>query len=178
MEKNKMVSVTYELRLSDKNGEVVEVSSKENPLTFPYGVGMLLPKFEIALSDKQIGDTFEIAISANDGYGQVVNEKIVNLPKTVFLIDGNYDYNVLKVGSSLQMMSGDGDVMTGKIKSFDDNEVIMDFNHPLAGKDLYFIGEVVDIRDATDEELAPTCGCGHDCECEDECGDDCKCSNE
>jgi FKBP-type peptidyl-prolyl cis-trans isomerase SlyD len=175
MEKNKMVSVTYELRLGDKNGEVVEVSDKDHPLTFPYGTGMLLPAFENALADKEIGDSFEIGILAEEGYGQVINDMVVNLPKTVFLIDGKYDYNILKVDSSLQMMSVDGNVMVGKIVSFDDNEVIMDFNHPLAGKDLYFIGEVIDIRDATEEELASPHIEEH---CDGECGDNCECNDE
>lgn len=164
MEKNKMVTVAYELRLGDKNGKIVDVATKEDPLTFPYGAGMLLPAFENAIADKQIGDFFEIGMLAKDGYGFVNNDMIVNIPINAFLVEGKIDNEILKVGNILPMMSGDGNVMNGNVKSIESDHVIMDFNHPLAGNDLYFTGEIVDIRDATDEELNHSCG--------DDCGDE------
>lgn len=165
MEENKMVSVTYELRLGDKNGEVIEIAGKDEPLTFPYGVGMLLPSFENAISDKKVGDAFEVGILAKDGYGLVNNEMVVNIPIDAFLVEGKIDNEMLKVGNVLPMMSNGGDVMSGTVKIVTDSNVTMDFNHPLAGKDLYFTGEVIEIRDATEKELS-----GHSCG--DNCGDE------
>lgn len=173
MKENKMVSVTYELRLSGKNGEVVETSGKDNPLTFPYGAGMLLPAFENALTDKNVGDAFEIEILSNEGYGQINNDMIVNIPISAFMVEGKIDTEMLKVGNVLPMMSGDGQVLNGNVKLVETDNVTMDFNHPLAGKDLYFTGEVIDIRDMTEEELKHSCGeegCCGDESC-DGCGE-------
>ena len=69
--KDKMVSVTYELKLDGKDGEVFEKAGKDSPLVFLYGSGMMLPAFEIGLSNKNINDTFEISIAAADAYGEV-----------------------------------------------------------------------------------------------------------
>lgn len=170
IEKNKMVSVTYELREGDKNGNVVEVADKENPLAFPFGLNLLLPSFEAALLGKETGDVFEVGMSATDGYGEINDFMIVDIPKDVFMVDGELDTNMIAVGNRLPMMSDDGNVMNGLVTTIKDAVVVMDFNHPLAGKALYFTGEVIDVRDSTDEELKECCGpegcggCGDDCE--------------
>ena len=177
VEKNKMVSVTYELRTGNKNGEIVETADKTKPLKFPYGENMLLPLFEAELLDKEVGDTFEIEIDAANGYGVVNDYMIVDIPKTVFMVDGVID-NLVIVGNRLPMMT-DGYSINGSVVSIDDTNVKMDFNHPLAGKDLYFKGEIVDVRDLTDAELhgdyGNTCKCNDDCDCDEDCGDDCEC---
>lgn len=153
MEKNKMVSVTYKLRFGDKDGEVVETADKNSPLTFPYGAGLLLPAFENALSDKNVGDTFEIGMTAENGYGEINSQMIIDMPKSTFVVDGEIDDEMLKVGNTLPMMSNDGNMIPGVVVSISDDIVVMDFNHPLAGKDLYFTGEVIEIRDMTEDEL-------------------------
>ena len=147
-----MVSVIYKLRFGDKDGEVVETADKNSPLTFPYGAGLLLPAFENALSDKNVGDTFEIGMTAENGYGEINSQNIINIPKSTFMIDGKIDDEMLKIGNTLPMMSGDN-VVTGVVVTISDDIVVMDFNHPLAGKDLYFTGEVIEIRDMTEDEL-------------------------
>lgn len=153
IEKNKMVSVIYELKLNDKNGETVEVAGKENPLQFVYGADLLLPSFEKALTDKKVGDKFEIEISSENGYGSVNDYMIVNIPKKVFEVNGAFDEKMVTAGNILPMMSETGEQLNGLVKAVTEDNVEMDFNHPLAGKDLYFIGEVVGVRDATEEEL-------------------------
>ena len=169
IEKNKMVSVTYELRTGGKDGEMVEVADKSNPLTFTFGTNMLLPKFEETLSEKEIGDSYEVEITPMDAYGEILEYLVTNIPKNVFMVDGKVDEEMLAVGNMLPMMSGDGNQMYGRVVSVDDEEVIMDFNHPLAGEYLHFTGEVLDIRDATEEELKSCCESGEDCEgCEND----------
>jgi FKBP-type peptidyl-prolyl cis-trans isomerase SlyD len=184
--KDKMVSVTYELKLDGKDGDVFETAGKENPLTFLFGSGMMLPAFESGLADKNGGDTFEISIAAADAYGEINEEAIVDLPKNIFMVDGKVDEELITPGNSVPMMSTSGQRMDGVVISVTENTVQMDFNHALAGEDLYFTGEVLEVRDATEEELSAAynvgCGCGSSCG--SGCGDggcdteECGCSDE
>ena len=174
--KDKMVSVTYELKLDGKEGDVFEKAGKDSPLIFLYGSGMMLPAFENGLAEKKASDTFEIFIAAADAYGEVNEEAIVELPKSIFMVDGKIDEQLITPGNSVPMMSTSGQRMEGLVVSVDDNTVQMDFNHPLAGEDLHFTGEILDVRDATDEELnaaySSSCGCGSGGGCGDSgCGD-------
>ena len=164
--KDKMVSVTYNLRLDGKDGDIFETAEKENPLVFLCGAGMMLPAFENGLMNKKAGDSFEIEIPAIDGYGEENEDAIVNLPKHIFQVNGKFDEELITPGNSVPMMSSNGQRMEGIVISVEDEIVKMDFNHPLAGEDLYFTGEVVDVRDATEEELNSAysaAGCGGGC---------------
>ncbi len=172
IEKNKIVSVTYELKELHSDN-VIEVSDKSNPLIFPYGLNMLLPAFESALYNKETGDVFEIEMDVENAYGKVNDFMIVNIPKNVFMVDGQLDTEMIKVGNRLPMMSQDGNMMNGLVSSIGENEIVMNFNHPLAGKGLHFIGEIIEVRDATEEELAEINGEGCGEGCGDDCGDNC-----
>jgi len=190
-EKNKVVSIVYELRTGSKEGEVVESLNNENPLTFLFGTGGLLPKFEENLSGLTSGDSFEFELGLEDAYGPVVENAIVHVPQTVFEVDGKIDESLLQVGNMVPMMDSEGRRLNGKIIAIEGDAVKMDFNHPMAGNDLYFKGQVTDVRSATDEELnhghvhgaaAGGCGCGgsESGECNsDNCEDDnCKSDGE
>lgn len=172
VEKNKMVSVIYELKLNDKNGKTVEIASKESPLEFIYGNELLLPAFENELTDKKVGDKFEISITSNEGYGPVNDYMVVNIPKSVFEINGQFDSQMVAEGNRLPMMTQDGNMLDGLVKEISNDIVTMDFNHPLAGKDLYFEGEIIAIRDATEDELNSEYEGCNDEGCDDECCDD------
>jgi FKBP-type peptidyl-prolyl cis-trans isomerase SlyD len=175
--KDKMVSVTYELKLDGKDGDIFEKAGKDSPLIFLYGSGMMLPAFEGGLSDKNSGDAFEISIRAEDAYGEVNEEAIVDLPKNIFMVEGKIDEELITPGNSVPMMSTSGQRMEGLVVSVSDDTVQMDFNHPLAGEDLHFTGEILEVRDATPEELSAAystggCGCGSGGGCSDgSCGD-------
>ncbi len=186
--KDKMVSVTYELKLDGKEGEVFEKAGHDSPLVFLYGSGMMLPAFENALLNKKANDTFEISIPAVDAYGEVNEEAIVDLPKHIFMVDGKVDEELIAPGNSVPMMSTSGQRMEGLVVSVDETSVQMDFNHPLAGEDLHFTGEVLEVRDATPEELSVMfsgggCGCGSGGGCGSgqkeggSCGSGCGCSD-
>jgi FKBP-type peptidyl-prolyl cis-trans isomerase SlyD len=166
-EKNNVVSIVYELRSGSKEGDIVEALTPENPLTFLYGTGGLLPKFEENLSGLTSGDNFEFLLNSEDAYGPVVESAVVNVPKSIFMVDGKIDENLLKLGNMVPMMDAEGRRMNGKILSIDEEAVQMDFNHPMAGNDLFFKGQVTEVREATEEELshghthaAGGCGCG------------------
>jgi FKBP-type peptidyl-prolyl cis-trans isomerase SlyD len=162
--KDKMVSVSYELKLDGKDGDVFEKAGKDSPLIFLYGSGMMLAAFESALLNKNANDNFEISIPAAEAYGEVNEEAIVDLPKHIFMVDGKIDEQLITPGNSVPMMSTSGQRMEGIVVSVDENTVQMDFNHPLAGEDLYFTGEILEVRDATPEEMSSVysmgCGCG------------------
>lgn len=186
-EKNNVVSIVYELRSGSKEGEVVESLNNENPLTFLFGTGGLLPKFEENLSGLTNGDGFEFLLGLEDAYGPVVENAIVQVPQTVFEVEGEIDESMMKVGNTIPMMDAEGRRMNGIVIAIEEDAVKMDFNHPMAGNDLHFKGQVTDVRNATDEELthghvhaAGGCGCGgnESGECNDGNCDDDSCKSE
>ena len=138
---------------------------------------MLLPKFEEAVMGKEPGESVSFTLEAKDGYGEVIPEAIVELPKSVFMMDGKVADEILFVGSQIPMATAEGQHMMGVVKEVKEDSVMMDFNHPMAGKTLNFDVTVVDVRDTTPEDLAQLtgggCGCG-DCG-GGECGEGCDC---
>ena len=158
------------------DGRVKDQATEENPLEFIYGLGYLLPKFEEYLLGKTVGDTFEFVLSPAEGYGVYDKQAVIELPKSIFEIDGKIQEQLLVVGQVIPMMNQAGGVIPGKVVAVADNSVTMDFNHELAGKELHFTGKVTGIRDATDKELEEGLhgerACTHDCSsCGGGCGD-------
>lgn len=173
-----MVTLTYDLRVDDENGEVVEQATEAQPLQFLYGAGAMLPKFESQLAGLREGEPFTIKLSKNDAYGDVNEDAVVELPKHVFLVGGKFDDELVKIGNTVPMMSSNGQRLNGLVLEVNDDVVTMDFNHPLAGEDLFFAGKVMAVREASDEEVAQIlsgsgggCGCGSG-GCGSGCGDD------
>lgn len=153
---NRMV-VTLNYRLTvDENGQETEVekTSVENPFVFLFGSGQLLPDFEMNLAGKAAGSNFDFLISAENGYGLSDAQNIVPVPISVFAgSDGKPDPGLLVVGNTVPMSDNAGNRYEGKIKEVNDDNVVMDFNHPLADRTLHFTGEVINVRLATLEEL-------------------------
>ncbi len=165
--RNSMVTLTYDLRVEDENGEVVEQATEAQPLEFLYGAGVMLPKFESKLAGLREGEPFTILLNKNDAYGDVNDEAVVELPRSVFLVDGKFDDELIQVGNAVPMMSSNGQRLNGLVVELNDETVKMDFNHPLAGEDLYFVGKVIGVREASDLEVSQIlsggsdgCGCG------------------
>jgi FKBP-type peptidyl-prolyl cis-trans isomerase SlyD len=152
---DKAVSVNYYLTANKGNTpeELIEETSKENPFVFLFGFGGVLPDFESNLNGKQKGDKFDFRINAKNGYGLYEKEYVVKIDKVAFEIEGKFDDSRVKVGEDLEMTDAEGNPLVGKVLSINDKEVEMDFNHPLAGYDLHFIGEILEVREATQEEL-------------------------
>jgi len=174
-----MVTLTYDLRVDDENGEVVEQATEAQPLQFLFGAGAMLPKFESQLAGLREGEPFTIKLSSNDAYGEVNEEAVVELPKHVFLVGGKFDDELIQIGNTVPMMSSNGQRLNGLVLEVNDEVVTMDFNHPLAGEDLFFAGKVMAVREASDEEVAQIlsgsgggCGCGSGGGCGSGCGDE------
>lgn len=168
--KNKYVTVSYELR-TEKDGEVLEAAGADRPLEFICGQGQMLEYFEMNLLDRKEGERFDFRIPATNAYGLVNEDMVVDLPKDIFK---EVEAEEFQVGNVLPMMDSLGRRLQGRIVEIGEDEVRMDFNHPLAGKDLYFSGEVLGVRDATDEELealrSHKCGGCHGCGSDGGCG--------
>jgi len=152
---NKVVAVNYHLssHLENEEPQLVEQTSTENPFVFLFGAGQLLPDFEKNLLNKTVGDKFDFKIAPQFAYGLSDKEMIVKIPKEAFHVDGKFDEERVKEGEELMMNDADGNQLMGFVLEISDNAVLMDFNHPLADHNLHFVGEVLEVREATAEEL-------------------------
>jgi FKBP-type peptidyl-prolyl cis-trans isomerase SlyD len=151
--KNKIVEISYQLKLDGFDGELVEEVKKNKPFTFLFGGGLMLESFEAHLFGLEKGDRFHFTLGYDDAYGKVYDENIVKLPKSTFETDGKLDREMIYEGAIIPMKDEKGNEYEGLISRIFDNEVMVDFNHPLAGEDLYFDGQIISIRDAEKEEL-------------------------
>ena len=154
IEKDTVVSLTYELKAGDATGAVVEKVDESAPFLFLFGSGSLLKDFEDNLRGLEPGKAFEFTIKSDDAYGPFSDEAIIEIPKNIFEIDGRIEDGLLTEGNYLTLEDNQGNPLRGKVLSAADEIVKMDFNHPLAGQDLHFKGGVVDVREATETELA------------------------
>jgi FKBP-type peptidyl-prolyl cis-trans isomerase SlyD len=164
IEKNKFVTLVYELRENDNKGELVEILDPGSPLKFVFGSGRLITGFESNISMLRKGDDFRFTLLSEDAYGERREDMIINVPSSVFERDGKLDDNLCQVGKEVPMMDSEGHPLTGIICEISGESVKMDFNHPMAGVDLYFEGRILDVREATEEELSglsSTCSSCH-----------------
>ena len=114
---------------------------------------MLLPKFESEVEGKEPGDEFAFTLTPEEGYGTFDASRLFELPKAAFEIDGKVREDLLVVGQIIPMLSNTGQVVQGTVHEVKPDTVVMDFNHPMAGKTLNFSGKVVSVREATEKEL-------------------------
>lgn len=181
--KNKYVSVTYDLSVGEENElELMESATADRPMQFIFGTGTMLPAFEAHLNGLETGSKFQFTLTPENAYGAYTEENVMELPKNIFEINGKFDDEQVREGVTLPMMGSNGERMNGSVLEVNDNTVVMYFNHPLAGETLHFSGEVLDVHEATEEEIiaynqAMAGGCGCSCSCDDcsDCGDEHNC---
>jgi FKBP-type peptidyl-prolyl cis-trans isomerase SlyD len=178
--KNTFVSVAYDLNVgNDNERELMESATKERPLQFIFGSGAMLPAFEDHLQFLEKDSTFNFSLTPDEAYGDYVEDYVVELPKSMFEVNGVFDDEHIVEGATLPMMNENGDRMNGSVLEIKENVVIMDFNHPLAGESLHFNGTILDVHQPTEKEIdvlnrAMAGGCG--CSC-DGCDDNSGCGN-
>lgn len=175
---HKYITVAYELYADNEKGihELIEKAPAEHPFQFISGMGVALEAFENNVASLAAGETFDFTLSIDEAYGPYVQEHVVSLDKEIFCIDGRFDKDTIYPGNVIPLVNGDGNRFQGLILEVKEDKVVVDLNHPLAGKDLHFKGNVVLSREATEEEIqglinmmsGEGCGCG----CDD-CGGDC-----
>lgn len=180
----KYVELGYDLYAIEPDGseKLMHQTNTDDPEKVIFGVtrGMIEP-LEKAIDGLEKGGKFNVTATADEAFGPYDPEQVVTLDKELFLIDDKFDDEVIKVGEYVPMMTADGFRINGLVKEVTDKHVKMDFNHPLAGKPVRFDGTILEVRDATPEELQPAAGCG--CGCDHEscgsgngkcgCGDGC-----
>ena len=142
-----VVAIEYEVKEAGTT-EVVDSNIGSAPLEFLTGTGQVIVGLENALVGMNKGEKADILVKASDAYGEINPEALQTLPKEQFegieLAEGLVLYGQGEQGETVQVV----------VKSFTDDEVTVDFNHPLAGKDLMFSVTVVEARDATEDEIS------------------------
>lgn len=169
---NKYITVAYKLySIEDGERDFTEEAPANHPFQFISGLGLTLEAFESQVRDLNKGDKFDFTIKADEAYGEYDEDHVIDLPKNIFMIDGKFDNERIVEGAVVPLMTSEGQRINGSVVEVRDDVVVMDMNHPLAGCDLNFIGEIVESRPATNEELAEMarmmsgegCGCGGNC---------------
>ena len=147
---NKVVELCYELEV---DGEIVDRTTREKPLDYIHGTRSLLDKFEQNIAGLEPGSRFRFTLTPEEGYGETDPNRIVDLPKEAFEVNGVIQENLLVPGTTIPMLNGRGEVVPGKVLEVSEKTVKMDLNSPMAGKTLNFSGEILTVRDATEKEL-------------------------
>ena len=113
---NKYVAVIYDLNVGEgEERELMEKATREVPLKFIYGTGMMIPAFEDALAGLEPGSTFDFTITPENAYGEYNEDHVLDLPKSIFEVDGKFDAEMVKEGSTIPMMDADGNRMNGSV---------------------------------------------------------------
>ncbi len=151
VENNNVVTLNYVLHTIEENGEktFVEQTTTENPLTFLYGVGMMLPKFEENIAGLNAGDKLSFELEAADAYGERDDRAMAQLPADMFK-----EIGLPPVGEVIPLQDNQGNQFRAVVVEVTPEAVVADLNHPMAGKKLNFDIEILDTREATPEELS------------------------
>lgn len=169
---HKFVSLSYDLNVGEgEERELMERATSENPLEFIYGTNSMLEAFENNLAGLGEGEEFSFTLTPEEAYGEYDDESVVDLPRNIFEVDGKLNEDVVFEGNTVPMMDANGNRLNGSVVAVKDDVVTMDFNHPLAGETLHFSGKVLNVKEASPEEIAALlapqggCGCGSSCGC-------------
>lgn len=145
IKENSVVSFHY--TLTGKDGQVIDSSEGNQPLTYLHGVGQIVPGLENALLGKQAGDRMDVEVSAEEGYGEHHDFMVQQVPREAF-----QGVDEIEPGMQFQAQTPQG-AMTVTVTAADETTVTVDGNHPLAGQPLFFAVEIVSVRDASEEEI-------------------------
>lgn len=179
---NKYIRATYQLfNVTDGKNELIEETTSDRTFDFVSGLGLLLKDFELQLVDLNVGDKFDFNLLPGQAYGEYVEERVLNLDKKLFVVNGKFDDKNIYPDAIIPLQNADGDRFNARVLEITNDKVKVDLNHPLAGLTLNFKGEILETREATNEELAnyvqliagsgDSCGCGSSCEsCDSGCG--------
>ncbi len=182
---NKFISLTYKLHtIEDGESDFVEEAPATQPFQFISGLGMALDAFEAEVLALGKDDAFDFTLPAAQAYGEYDEEHVVDLPKSIFIVDGKFDSERIAEGAVVPLLTAEGQRVNGSVVQVKDDVVVMDLNHPFAGCDLHFTGRILESRPATSDEITRVlrmmsgggCGsCGGDCggSCGGDCGGSC-----
>jgi FKBP-type peptidyl-prolyl cis-trans isomerase SlyD len=136
--------ISFHYSLTDDDGVVIESSQGRDPVSFITGMGMIVPGLEREIVNYSVGQKGHVEVKAEDGYGLIDFSKYVQVPREAL------PKQEVKVGDMFQSSQSP---LPFTVKEIAEDHVILDGNHPLAGEDLFFDIEVLEIRDASEQEL-------------------------
>ena len=143
---NKVIGIEYTLK-DAKTGEQLDTNVGQAPLEIVSGKGQIIKGLEDKLVNMSANEEADVLVEAKDGYGEYNEEAVQTLPKEQFAgIE-------LSEGMSLYGQGEHGETIQVVVKSFDDTNVTIDYNHPMAGRTLMFSVAILSLRDATEEEI-------------------------
>ena len=168
---NKLIAAHYQLFAIDDKGErsLVEETSQEQPFVFITGFGAALDALEEKLEGLARGEKFDFELDKEHAFGEHVAERVLNLDKEMFSVDGHFDSKNIFKGAQVPLKNEDGNFFIATILEIGSDKVTVDLNHPLAGKCLNFKGYVIENREATKDEIKTMLnhlnggGCGGHC---------------
>ena len=169
------VAIDYTLTL--ESGKEIDKSPDGEPLGFITGTGQIIPGLEKALMGRVAGDSAKLVVEPEDAYGPVKDDLLQEIPKSQFPSEVD-----VKPGMAFEAQGPNGPFMITVANVNDDDTITVDLNHPMAGKQLHFDVNVVEVRQPTAEELAQAaarfssgCGCGSEDADTKTCGSGCNC---
>lgn len=187
---HKYIEATYRLyAMSDGGLQLVEESKEGQPLRLYTGLKMAMHAFENGVASYSQGEDYEFVVTKENAYGEYHDEMVIDIPRCDLAPDGEVDERQIFPGATIPLQNEDGQRFLARVIAIDDENVRVDLNHPLAGKDLTFRGHVIVNREASDEEIRDLknklnrhhCGhggcCGGDCNNSDCCGENNHCGN-
>ena len=139
--------VSFDYTLKNNEGEILDTSDGEEPLWYLHGHGQIVPGLEKSLEGRGVGDTFAVVVPPEEAYGEVMEGESVVMPRDQFPEEG------LELGIPVDMETEDGGELTLWVVDADDEQVVLDVNHPLAGETLNFSVTIRSVREADPEEL-------------------------
>jgi FKBP-type peptidyl-prolyl cis-trans isomerase SlyD len=139
--------VTLHYTLTDSEGRVID-KSDDGSFAYLHGASNIIPGLEVALSGRAAGDEVTIKVAPEDAYGARDDAMLQQVPKTMF-----EDGSQIAVGSQFHAQGPNGEMLVVTVVEIADEHVLVDGNHPLAGVDLHFDVTIIDVREASAEEI-------------------------
>lgn len=140
--------VTIDYTLTDDQGNIVDSSKGGDPLAYIHGIGNIIPGLESALEGKKAGEALKVSVAPQEGYGERDTSMMQSVPRQMF-----ESPEEIQVGMQFQTMTEDGHPMVVTVVETTPETITVDANHPLAGQNLHFDVTIIEVRDASEEEL-------------------------
>lgn len=155
IEKNAVVTMTCELKKTDINGELIDSYDNNEPLKFLMGANNIFEAFENQITGLSKGENFDFVIQAADAFGEYDENGLVSLPYDTIMTSNAEQTAELEVGHPIKVIDQNDTELVGEVKEInkDENTVMVDFNHPLSGLNIHFSGQIIEVRNATEEEI-------------------------
>jgi len=172
IDNNTVAQVAYKIHINSNNGDLIEFADEKSPRSMIFGYDKVIPGFEANMIGLEKDAEFNFELKPDQAFGEYRSDMMVDVPKSAFMVNGELRNDLLYIGNELSMMDNNGNPMKGKIIEVAPEAIKMDFNHPLAGKNLFIEGKVLSVRPITQEDLQPQGGgcCGGGCGCDSEEG--------